>query len=63
MGDEQNKANAQDEVPFKGVPSEEVGRGSGQDPPDQPDEDQPECEAIQAMKREAKEQASSGQGS
>jgi hypothetical protein len=45
------------EVPFKGVPSDQVGRGSGQDPPDARDEDEPECEAIQVMKREAKEQA------
>jgi hypothetical protein len=52
MGSEQNKASAQKEEPFKGVPSEEVGRGSGQDPPDMPDEDQPECEALTTMKRE-----------
>jgi hypothetical protein len=52
MGSEQNKASARKEEPFKGVPSEEVGRGSGQDPPDMPDEDQPECEALTKMKRE-----------
>jgi hypothetical protein len=59
MGAEQNKESQKpgEEQPFKGVPSDQVGRGSGQDPPDMPDEDQPECEALQVMKREFKEQA------
>jgi hypothetical protein len=57
MGSEQSKASPGEERPFKGVPSEEVGRGSGQDPPDMPDEDQPECEALTKMKEEFKEQA------
>jgi hypothetical protein len=63
MGSEHNKASDREEVPFKGVPSDQVGRGSGQDPPDMPDEDQPECEALQKMKEDFnkdknKEQAS-----
>jgi hypothetical protein len=55
MGSEHMKKSG-DEAPFKGVPSDQVGRGSGQDPPDARGEGEKDCEVIQTLREESKAQ-------
>lgn len=53
MRGEQKRTGDDEERPFVGVPSDQVGRGSGQDPPDARGEDEEDCAVIQVMRDEA----------
>ena len=55
MGAQQSNAKREGEEPFKGVPSDQVGRGGGQDPPDYPGEGKEESPAIQMLREEGKQ--------
>lgn len=60
MKTEDMKEKSGDEVPFKGVPSDQVGQGSGQDPPDELGEGEKEPEVIQKLRQESKARGEEG---
>lgn len=53
MQGEHKRTGDDEKRPFVGVPSDQVGRGSGQDPPDARGEDEDDCPVIQEMRKEA----------
>ncbi len=53
MRGEQKRTGDNEKKPFVGVPSDQVGRGSGQDPPDARGEDEDDCPVIEQMRNEA----------
>lgn len=53
----QEKAGGEEGKPFVGVPSDQVGRGAGMDPPGDPGDDAEACAAaVQELKRNAGDQ-------
>lgn len=59
---DQDKKRGESDKPFVGVPSDQVGRGAGMDPPGDPGEDNEACRAtVQNLKHAAQEgRASTG---
>ena len=56
MGAQQANTKGGGNAPFKGVPSDQVGRGSGMDPPDELPDDREENAVIKTLREEAKEE-------